>query len=295
MATLAEVARGVQQRLEAVKDVAPREGRALVLHVIQLEDDASISLNSLRFNDEYLTALEHAVARRLAGEPLQYIVGHAWFYGRRFEVSPAVLIPRPDTEVLVEACLEVLPVASSGRVLELGVGSGCLGATLLAERAGVGYVGVEIEAAAAEVARRNIMSHIAHYANPPQWEVRVEDGLDGVTDGPYDLLVSNPPYVTEAEWAALEPDVRDFEPKVALTGGVANPDGLRFYHQLAHGGARLLRSGGWLCLETGWQQAPAVQKLLEEHNDSTGTAAWHNITIRQDLAGRGRVVCAQRR
>ncbi len=294
MATLAEVAREVQRRLEATKDVAPREGRELVLHAMELEDDSSIHLNNVEFNTSKADILEQAVARRLAGEPLQYIVGYAWFYGRKFEVTPAVLIPRPDTEVLVEACLQRLQDAAAeapARVLELGVGSGCIGATLLAERAGVAYVGVEVEAAAAEVARCNIL----HYANPARWEVRVADGLDAVADGPYDLLVSNPPYITEAEWAELESDVRDYEPKVALTGQHANPDGLLFYRKLGHWGARLLRSGGWLCLETGWQQASAVQNLLQEHKDSAGTALWHTVEIGLDLAGRGRVVCAQRR
>ncbi len=288
MATLAEVAREVQQRLQAVKDVAPREGRELVLHAMQLEDDSSIHLNNYYFDTSKATALEDLVARRMGGEPLQYILGHAWFYGRKLAVTPAVLIPRPDTETLVEACLQRLG-GTSARVLELGVGSGCIGATLLAERPALSYVGVEIDAAAADVARGNIGA----YAEAGRWEVRVQDGLDAVIDGPFDMLVSNPPYVTDAEWEALEADVREHEPRVALTGGEANPDGLLFYRRLATWGARTLRTGGWLCVETGWQQTAAVQDLLQEQTTENGTAAWTDISILKDLAGRGRVVCAQ--
>ncbi|TKW61548.1 MAG: peptide chain release factor N(5)-glutamine methyltransferase [Blastochloris viridis] len=289
MPTLAEVAREVQQRLQAVKDVAPREGRELVLHAMELEDNPSIILYHSDFDTSKTDILEQFVVRRMAGEPLQYILGHAWFYGRTFTVTPAVLIPRPDTETLVEACLQRLN-DTPARVLELGVGSGCIGATLLAERPAVTYVGVEIDAAAAEVARRNIGT----YAEANRWEVKVQDGLDGVTDGPFDMLVSNPPYVTDEEWTALEADVRDHEPRLALTGATANPDGMLFYRKLAAWGARTLRTGGWLCVETGWQQTAAVQDLLQEYKTENGTAAWHTISIINDLAGRGRVVCAQR-
>lgn len=288
MPTLADIANEVQRHLQAVKDVAPREGRELVFHVMGLEDNASIRLHDYSFDTSKQTLLDTYVARRIAGEPLQYILGFAWFYGRKFAVSPAVLIPRPDTEVLVEACLKRLD-GSPARVLELGVGSGCIGATLLAERPALRYVGVEIDAAAAAVARENIGAH----AEAGHWEVRIEDGLDGVTDGPFDMLVSNPPYVTDAEWAALEADVREHEPRLALTGAEANPDGLLFYRKLAAWGASQLRSGGWLCVETGWQQAPAVQHLLQEYKTDNGIAAWQDISITKDLAGRGRVVCAQ--
>ena len=288
MATLADVARDVQQRLQAAKDVAPREGRELVSHAMKLEDTPSTPLYNVDFNDAQSLHLEALVQRRLAGEPLQYLLGHAWFYGRKFVVTPAVLIPRPDTEVLVEACLQILGDAPA-RVLELGVGSGCIGATLLAESPALTYVGVEVDAAAAAVARANIGA----YAEAGRWEVRVEDGLDGVTDGPYDLLVSNPPYVTEAEWAALEADVREHEPKLALTGAATNTDGLLFYRKLAAWGASHVRNGGWLCMETGWQQTEAVQHLLQQHNTTHGIPAWQNIRILNDLAERGRVVCAQ--
>jgi release factor glutamine methyltransferase len=288
MATVAQVAQAVQKQLESGKDVAPREGRALCLHVMELEDDTSTPLHTYEFDESKRAILEALRVRRAAGEPLQYILGHAWFYGRQFKVTPAVLIPRPDTETLVEACLQRLG-DTPARVLELGVGSGCIGATLLAERPALTYVGVEIDAAAAAVARENIGA----YAEAGRWDVRVQDGLDGVNDGPFDMLVSNPPYVTDAEWEALETDVRDHEPRVALTGTEANPDGLLFYRRLAAWGARCLRSGGWLCVETGWQQTAAVQDLLQEQTTENGTAAWTDISILQDLAGRGRVVCAR--
>ncbi len=288
MATLAEVSREVQQRLQAVKDVAPREGRELVLHAMKLEDSSSILLHSSDFSESNRDILEHLVARRTTGEPLQYILGYAWFCGRTFTVTPAVLIPRPDTETLVEACLQRLN-ENPARVLELGVGSGCIGATLLAERPALTYVGIDVDAAAAEIAKDNIRA----YAEDTRWDVRVQDGLDSVTDGPFDMLVSNPPYVTDDEWAALEADVREHEPRLALTGAEANPDGLLFYHKLAAWGASTLRTGGWLCVETGWQQTAAVQDLLQEHKTENGTAAWTSISILNDLAGRGRVVCAR--
>jgi release factor glutamine methyltransferase len=110
-------------------------------------------------------------------------------------------------------------------------------------------------------------------------------------DERFDILVSNPPYIADAEWEALEETVKDFEPRLALTGSAPNGDGLVFYRRLAAWGGRNLVQGGWLCMEVGWQQAQAVRELLQEEGD----AAWCEISVTKDLGGRERVVCARRR
>jgi release factor glutamine methyltransferase len=125
-----------------------------------------------------------------------------------------------------------------------------------------------------------------------RWQVEVRDGLDGV-DGMFTHLVSNPPYVTDTEWEALETEVKDFEPRMALTGVVPNPDGLVFYRRLAEWGRNKVQPRGWLCMETGWQQAQAVKKLLQEQMTLEGNV-WQDISVTKDLAGRDRVVCARR-
>lgn len=310
MPTIADTWRAAQARLAVAREVGSREGKQLVQHVLGIDETQIILLDNNDFPVEKEPALEDLVSRRVAGEPLGYILGFAWFYGRTWAVGPGVLIPRPDTEILVEECLRRMPdIRHNYNMLELGVGSGCIGGTLLAERPEARYTGVEISESAWAIATENIAKNLEDMseneaASPPfaqeaprpsprRWNVVLQDGLDGIA-GKFDLLVSNPPYVTDEEWAALEGEVKDFEPRLALTGGEKNPDGLLFYRKLAAWGGELVRNGGWLCVEVGWRQAEAVRELLQEHKNRDGTATWHEISVCKDLGGRDRVVCAQR-
>ncbi|MGH9480627.1 MAG: peptide chain release factor N(5)-glutamine methyltransferase [Terriglobales bacterium] len=220
-----------------------------------------------------LTAL---AARRAAGAPLQYLTGVQEFYGRAFAVSPAVLIPRPETELLVEAALARMPAQSSLRVLDVGTGSGCIAVTLALERPAAQLLATDLSPAALAVAAANARRLGA------QVEFMESDLLAGVS-GRFDLIVSNPPYVSEAEFATLQPEVRDHEPRLAL---VAGPRGTEHYARLISRAHASMRPGGWLLLELGYASAHAVRALLGQ--------GWSGVETRPDLQGWPRLLAAQR-
>lgn len=214
------------------------------------------------------------LARRLAGEPVAYILGEGEFFGRRFAVSPAVLIPRADSETVVHAALEAVP--EPRRILDCGTGSGILLLTLLAERSAAAGIGIDRSEPALAIARRNAMSlGVAERA-----ELRAGDWTQpgwAREFGRFDLVVANPPYVEDD--AELDPSVRDFEPADALFAG---PDGLDDYRMLIPQLPALLAPGGAAVVEIGWRQADAVGALAAE----AGLAA----ALRRDLAQRPRAL-----
>lgn len=210
---------------------------------------------------------------RIRGKPVQYITGRQEFYGRQFRVTPAVLIPRPETEHVVETALEL---ARDARVaVDIGTGSGAIAVTLALEmRARI--VATDISAAALEVAAGN--------AERLGAEVRFVrcDLASALTPQSADLVVSNPPYVPGDQIASLQREVRDWEPRLALCGG---PSGLDFYERLAAEAERVLRPGGWLVVELGMGQHAAVRRLLSKR--------WGRPRISEDLAGVPRVLAAR--
>ncbi|HUX68412.1 MAG TPA: peptide chain release factor N(5)-glutamine methyltransferase [Terriglobales bacterium] len=224
---------------------------------------------------EEQAAWERLIARRAAGAPLQYLTGEQEFYGRRFQVSPAVLIPRPETELVVEAALERLPPDAPARIVDVGTGSGCIAVTLALERPQAEVVATDRSSAALAVARANAAALGARVAF-------VETDLLAGLAGPFDLIVSNPPYVAEAELATLQPEVREHEPRAAL---VAGPLGTEIYARLIPQAQAALRPGGWLVLELGYESAAAVRELLG--------AGWGEVETRRDLQGWERVLVAQ--
>jgi release factor glutamine methyltransferase len=195
---------------------------------------------------------EALLTRRLAGEPVAYLTGIREFYGRPFEVSPAVLIPRPDTELLVEQALARLAVDAAADVLDLGTGSGCIAITLALERPRARVTAVDRSAAALAIAERNADKLDARV------ELLPSDWFDALGGRRFDLIVSNPPYVAAADPHLARGDVR-FEPLSALAAG---PDGLDDLTRLIGGARAHLRPGGTLLLEHGYDQADAVQGLL---------------------------------
>jgi release factor glutamine methyltransferase len=208
---------------------------------------------------------------RMAGRPTQYITGHQEFYGRDFRVTPAVLIPRPETEHLVEAALERL--RPGARVVDAGTGSGCIAVTLALE-ARTRVVAVDLSRDALDVARHNALRLDA----PVDF---LQADLLTALGGPLDLLVSNPPYVAESSRATLAPEVVAHEPLLALFAG---SNGLEFYRRLAADAPRVLAPDGWLLMELGAGQAEAVGELL---------SAWRDVEFRPDLAGHLRVALAR--
>ncbi len=224
-----------------------------------------------------VAAYESLFARHLTGEPVAYIVGEKEFFGRSFKVSPAVLVPRPETELLVELALEKLSAGKAARVLDLGTGSGCIAITLALERPGCGIVAVEQSAEALSVAKQNAVhwgAKLGFYRG--SWYQALPAGTER-----FDLIVSNPPYVAENDrhLAALA-----HEPAQALASGA---DGLDDIRRIVQDAGAWLKPGGWLMFEHGWDQGEACRGLLQE-------AGFCNVETRADLAGIGRVTLGKR-
>lgn len=218
--------------------------------------------------------LDAMIARRLAREPVAYITGRQGFWTLDLDVTPAVLIPRPDTEAVVHAALALVKDHAAPRVLDLGVGSGAILLAILAERPDATGVGVDLSPAALEVAAANAARH-GLGARVAFKEGHWGEGIDET----FDLIVSNPPYIEAEAIAGLQPEVAAHEPRSALDGG---PDGLDAYRALAPHLARLLRPGGGFALEFGLGQGAAVAGVLEAQGLTVDA-------FRVDLTGRDRV------
>jgi release factor glutamine methyltransferase len=210
---------------------------------------------------------------RMKGKPTQYITGRQEFYGRDFRVTPAVLIPRPETEHLVEAA--IARIKPNDLVLDVGTGSGAIAITLALETHALVFA-TDISAAALSVAQINArqLSAGVHYL--------LGNLVDAFRDRSIDVLVSNPPYVPRTDEPGLQREVRDYEPHVALFAG---PTGLEVYERLIADAARVLRPGGWLLLELGYNSLDPVRAMLQRE--------WREITARHDLAGLPRVIAAR--
>lgn len=252
------------------------EAELLLAHTLDL-DRVGLYLHF----DRPLTPAELAdfrakVQRRARREPVQYILAETEFWSLPLQVGPDVLIPRSDTEVLVEEALQHLQ--QGGSMLDVGTGSGAIAIAVAAERPAVDVTAIDCSRPALTVARANAERHGL------SGRITCREGdLAALPAGPYDLVVSNPPYIAEPEWAGLMAEVRDHEPRIALHGGI---DGLDAYRHLARQAMTVLKPGGWLLVEVGAGQADAVRELFEQ----AGLSA---LGVRKDYAGIARVVYAQ--
>jgi len=210
---------------------------------------------------------------RIKGKPIQYITRRQEFFGREFRVTPDVLIPRPETELLVETVLKLRPTL--GTFVDVGTGSGCIAVTLALERNVSGYA-VDLSAKALLVARNNASAHGA--------EVRFVRGdlLSPFADGVFDVVVSNPPYVPLRDLTGMQREVRDWEPHLALFAGQS---GMGVYERLAPEAWRVLKPGGLLAMELGFGQAEGVAALVR---------AWKGVEILADFAGIPRVLVCEK-
>ncbi|WP_298432335.1 peptide chain release factor N(5)-glutamine methyltransferase [Geobacter sp.] len=222
-------------------------------------------------NQHELAAIRGLVARRARREPLQYILGSQEFFGLDFEVSPAVLIPRHDTEVLVEEALRRTP--NAGSILDIGVGSGCIAVALAKNLPDARVWGVEQSPEAMALARQNVARHGVR--------VTLFEGslFEPFGDQRFDLIVSNPPYIPTTDLEALQPEVREYEPRAALDGGA---DGLDFYRAIVPVAPEHLNPGGWLLVELGIGQAEAVLGMFDR-------AGFGDCFAAQDPSGIDRV------
>ncbi len=282
--TIAEAIReGAQIFHDAGLAEARREAGGLLQHVIGRDRTFVLAHPEQQLSQVQLQTFRELLKRRAAGEPLQYLTAHQSFYCLDFEVAPGVLIPRPETELLVELALEMIQDTGAPRICDVGTGSGCIAITLLHERKDAQAVAIDISAAAIEIAKRNALRH------------QVEKRLTFVHANcfsslspavfSFDLIVSNPPYLAENDFAGLQREVREHEPLEALAGG---PDGLDVVRRLLGESNAFLKPGGHLLIEIGFNQAAAVESLLEKQE-------WLPKGIRPDLQGIPRVVVLQKR
>lgn len=282
MTTLGEVAQGAARRLAEAGVEDPRtDARLLVTAALGLRPQDVLLYPERVLAAEEAARVEALVARRAAREPVSRILGRRGFWTLDLAVGPDTLDPRPDTETVVETVLEALPDrAAPLRIIDFGTGTGCILLALLSEYPNASGLGVDISPGAVAVAEDNARANgLAGRA-----AFRVGDWGNGVEDGFWDVAVSNPPYITVAEMATLEPEVLDHDPHRAL---VAGDDGLTAYRRLAPDLHRVLRPGGLAALEVGRGQAGRVGALLREAGFET---PWN----RRDLGGVERCVAARK-
>ena len=281
MATVAEILEHAAGRLSEAGVADPRrESASLVAMAIGRERAFLIAHPEYVLTAEEAGRCAAAIDRRAAREPLQYIRGSQEFFGLEFEVTSDVLIPRPETEAVVEAGLEFLTARPSPRVLEIGVGSGCIIVSLLANCQAARGAGTDVSKAAIETARRNAARH----GVDERLELMEADVYAGLEAGRFDLIVSNPPYVPEKDMATLQEEVRKFEPRLALTD---EADGITIIRRIVEGAPDRLASGGLLLMEIGFGQHRDVAGLF-------GEISWESVEFLPDLQGIPRVVSAVR-
>jgi release factor glutamine methyltransferase len=260
---------------------ARREAGSLMSHVLGRDRTFIISHAEDAISEDDLKLFLEQVRRRATGEPLQYITGHQEFFGLDFEVTADVLIPRPETELLVETAIQLMDGAVTPFLCDVGTGSGCIAISLVHALTSARAVATDISAAALEVAKRNAE------------QLQVQDRMSLIVSDcfaalppelKFDLIVSNPPYVALNAVDGLQREVRNFEPRLALTSGA---DGLSVIRRLLTEAGDFLKPGGHLLIEIGFDQHEAVGTLIDPQS-------WKLLDIHPDLQGIPRVVALQK-
>ncbi|MEE8390027.1 MAG: peptide chain release factor N(5)-glutamine methyltransferase, partial [Anaerolineae bacterium] len=259
-------------RLRTVTDTPRLEAEILLSHVLTVSRTVLLTHPERPLTPNQLSNYQTIIHRRASGHPLPHLTGRVEFYGLEFEVTPEVLIPRPDTETLVELALARRPAT----VVDIGTGCGCIAVSLAVHLPRVAICAIEISPAALAVARRNVERHGVTE------RVRLMRG-DVLTPrpSPVDLIVSNPPYISTSECASLPTSVRNHEPRLALDGG---PNGLEIVQQLLIQAPAVLNPGGGLLIEIGADQGVAASHLARTFFPRA------TVRVHPDLAGRDRVL-----
>jgi release factor glutamine methyltransferase len=270
---LAQDVAAVGQALDLERDEARSEVQALLQAVLAVNRAYLLAHPERVLTEQELSCYQSSLQRRLQGEPLAYILGEREFFGLSFKVTPATLIPRPDTELLVELALARIPPQGPFRILDLGTGSGAIALSIAYARADVEVTAVDASEAALAVAQEN-----AHRLAVGNVRLQHSDWYAALAGQFYDLIVSNPPYIPAADGHLARGDLR-FEPLSALAAGA---DGLDDIRSIIDGAGAHLKAAGWLLLEHGYDQAAAVRGLLEQ-------AGFERVGSERDLAGIARV------
>jgi len=285
-ATLGELITEARRLLEqAGIESAEQEALWIVEHVLRLSSHNVLTDRDRLLSSSELAATRGLIARRVGREPLQYILGTQEFCGLEFEVSPAVLIPRPETELLVEYVTQRISAARQAMIVDVCTGSGCIAVAIARLRPHARVLAIDLSSSALHVARRNAIRHgVGERITWLEGDLLgplVEQGVEGLVD----VIVSNPPYIAEAEWATLQPEVKLFEPRGAL---VAGPQGTELHERLLQEAARYLAPGGVVLLEIGAGQARGLRRIVEQ----LPGYKFHRLIY--DKAGLERVVIVER-
>jgi release factor glutamine methyltransferase len=269
---------------EAGVPEARREAASLLEHIIARDRTYLITHAEAALASPDVRRLRDLVERRATGEPTQYITGHQEFYGLDFEVTPDVLIPRPETELLVETALGLLDKMElkAPFICDVGTGSGCIPVALLHERLEARAMGLDISLPALRVAARNSARHNVR----ERLSLIASDcfGSLNAERARFSMIVSNPPYIAEGTLAGVQREVRDHEPRVALTPG---GDGLSIIRRLITDAPRILETNGYLLMEIGFDQHEAVRNLID-------SKVWELLDIHKDLQGIPRIVALRK-
>lgn len=259
------------------------ESRLLMGHALKCSPIEVVT----RYDEEPLdtdrTAFRELIRRRVDGWPVAYLIGTKDFYLLKFDVTPAVLIPRPDTETLVQYALDFVKGNAQPKLLDLGTGSGCIAISIAHRCKTAEVLATDVSPDALTVAAQNAQKH----GVAERVKFRKGDLFAAVPEGAkFDLIVSNPPYIAPSEIETLATDVKDHEPRLALDGG---PDGLAYYRRIAADAGRYLEVEAGVAVEIGYQQEAAVREIFAT------TGAWSLGKTNQDMAGRPRVITAKKK
>ncbi|HSB09019.1 MAG TPA: peptide chain release factor N(5)-glutamine methyltransferase [Blastocatellia bacterium] len=285
MPTIAEAIAEGSSRLEGSAVGEPRRTAGVLLcHLLGIERTHLLTRSEQPVKPADYDKFLRLIERRSAGEPTQYITGHQEFYGLDFIVSPDVLIPRPETEFLVERVIELAGVIEEERplIVDVGTGSGCIAVAVAVRVPRARLIATDVSEAALEVARRNaerngVRDRIEFLAG------ELLTPLAGKA-GAVDILASNPPYVNEGRPELIQREVRDWEPRIALFGG---GDGLEFYRRLLAEGSELVKPGGFLVVEIGYSQFEAIEAMI-------AGSSWELVDVTRDLQGIPRTITVRR-
>lgn len=280
MGNVSETLRQAAEILQSSGIAEPRrEAASLLAFVLKRDKTFLIAYPEYELTEKENKIFQEFLNRRAAHEPFQYIVGRQEFYGLDFLVTPDVLIPRPETELIVENAIEILKAKKNPWFCEVGIGSGCISVAILHEIKTASATGLDVSEKALRISEKNAEKH----GVLERLKLKVSDVFDEINNETFDLIVSNPPYVPKEDFSTLQAEVRDFEPQVALTDG---KNGLSIVEKIIIESPEFLKPNGSLLMEIGFNQSNKVREMFAEE-------IWREVDFFADLQGIPRMIKAQ--